>query len=247
LIANRHPYLQDMDQARVGDDGEVHWVEVCFCTIPLAEERPYWEKYFELLSVTDAHSRANCRDLNGTEPWACCDCDCTKKLEERLAQKWDMFIPTLRKRAGHLVRSSESATTFSLGCKYPAPKGPSRARKNSCKTEATSPWQANHGNSHACFSRAYSSKGSWTISGFFLASSQFNRCFRSAKLTAVHPAVPPWSSPHTCRKMQEPNPGIFDQLCSIMTPNLYRPPTPSIDSELDQSGCLTAARSTMRL
>jgi len=92
-------YLQDMDQARVGDDGEVHWVEVCFCTIPLAEERPYWEKYFELLSVTDAHSRGNCRDLNGTEPWACCDCDCTKKLEERLAQKWDAFLPKLRERA----------------------------------------------------------------------------------------------------------------------------------------------------
>jgi hypothetical protein len=88
-----------MGHARVGDDGEVHWVEVCFCTIPLAEERPYWEKYFELLSVTDAHARGNCRDLNGTGPWACCDCDCTKKLEERLAQKWDAFLPKLRERA----------------------------------------------------------------------------------------------------------------------------------------------------
>ena len=92
-------YLHDMDHARIGDDEEVHWVEVCFCATPLAEERPYWEEYFELLSVTDAHSRRNCRDLNGTEPWACCDCDCTKKLEERLAQKWNTFIPTLRKRA----------------------------------------------------------------------------------------------------------------------------------------------------
>ena len=27
-----------------------HWVETCFCDPPLAEERPYWEKYFELLS-----------------------------------------------------------------------------------------------------------------------------------------------------------------------------------------------------
>jgi hypothetical protein len=91
-------YLQDMDQARVSDDGAIHWVEVCFCAIPLAEERPYWEEYFELLSVTDAHSRRNCRDLNGTEPWACCNCDCTKKLEERLAQKWDAFLPKLRER-----------------------------------------------------------------------------------------------------------------------------------------------------
>ncbi len=92
-------YIQDMDQARVGDNGEVHWVEVCFCATPLNEERPYWEKYFELLSVTDAHSRRNCRDLNGTEPWACCNCDCTKKLEERLSQKWDAFLPQLRERA----------------------------------------------------------------------------------------------------------------------------------------------------
>jgi hypothetical protein len=92
-------YVRDMDQARVGDDGEVHWVEVCFCAIPLAEERPYWEKYFELLSITDGHSRRNCRDLNGTEPWACCNCDCTKKLEERLARKWDAFLPKLRERA----------------------------------------------------------------------------------------------------------------------------------------------------
>ena len=31
------------------------------------EERPYWEKYFDLLSVKDAHSRRNCRHENGTE------------------------------------------------------------------------------------------------------------------------------------------------------------------------------------
>jgi hypothetical protein len=63
-------YLEDMEHARFGSDGAVTWVEVCFCATPLAEERPYWEKYFELLSVKDAHARNNCRDLNGTEPWA---------------------------------------------------------------------------------------------------------------------------------------------------------------------------------
>ena len=46
-----------MQQARVGDDGMAHWVETCFCATPLAEERPYWEEYFELLSVKDAHNR----------------------------------------------------------------------------------------------------------------------------------------------------------------------------------------------
>ena len=91
-------YEHDMQQARIGEDGVAHWVEVCFCATPLAEERPYWEKYFELLSVRDAHSRRNCRDLNGTEPWACCDCDCTRRLEERLAGTGESFLRRLRKK-----------------------------------------------------------------------------------------------------------------------------------------------------
>jgi hypothetical protein len=36
-------YLWDMQQARLTRDGTAHWVEVCFCRIPLEEERPYWE------------------------------------------------------------------------------------------------------------------------------------------------------------------------------------------------------------
>jgi hypothetical protein len=83
---------------RLGGDvnHEVTWVEVCFCREPLAEERPYWEEYFELLSVKEAHARRNCRDLNGEEPWACCDCDCTKKLETALATKGDPFLDRLK-------------------------------------------------------------------------------------------------------------------------------------------------------
>lgn len=77
-------YAHNMNEARVNDDGVSTWVETCFCNPPLAEERPYWEQYFELLSVKDAHSRRNCRHENGTEPWACCDCDCTERLEDRL-------------------------------------------------------------------------------------------------------------------------------------------------------------------
>lgn len=91
-------YEHNMRQARIGDDGVAHWVETCFCATPLAEERPYWEKYFELLSVRDAHARRKCRDLNGTEPWACCDCDCTQRLEERLARTGESFLKTLRKK-----------------------------------------------------------------------------------------------------------------------------------------------------
>src|SRR5690349_18813168 len=72
-------YLRNMESARLRDDGTIRWVEVCFCATPLAEERPYWEEYFELIKVQDAHARSRCRDETGTEPWACCDCDCSAK------------------------------------------------------------------------------------------------------------------------------------------------------------------------
>jgi hypothetical protein len=85
-----------MREARVAPNGAAHWVETCFCATPLAEERPYWEQFFDLVSVKDAHSGKNCRDLNGTEPWACCDCDCTKKLEERLRATGEPFLERLR-------------------------------------------------------------------------------------------------------------------------------------------------------
>jgi hypothetical protein len=89
-------YLHNMQCARLQKDGSAKWVEVCFCATPLAEERPYWEKYFELCSVKDAHSRRNCRDLNGTEPWACCDCDCTRALEATLAKTGVPFLEALK-------------------------------------------------------------------------------------------------------------------------------------------------------
>ncbi len=85
-------YVYDMQQARVAGDGTLHWVETCYCATPLQEERPYWEKYFDLLSVKDAHHRKHCRDSNGTEPWACSNCDCTKRLEQRLRQRGRPFL-----------------------------------------------------------------------------------------------------------------------------------------------------------
>ena len=93
-------YVYDLEQARVTNDGVAHWVETCFCATPLQEERPYWEEYFDLLSVKDAHSRKNCRDLNGTEPWACSNCDCTRRLEERLRQRGETFLDELERKAG---------------------------------------------------------------------------------------------------------------------------------------------------
>ena len=88
-------YLRDMNKARVFDDGTARWVETCFCATPLQEERPYWEEYFELTRVQDAHDRRHCRDKNGAEPWACIECDCTERLERKLAATGEPFIQLL--------------------------------------------------------------------------------------------------------------------------------------------------------
>jgi hypothetical protein len=88
-------YLRNMETARQLRDGTVKWVEVCYCSTPLEEERPYWEEYFELVRVQDAHARSRCRDLNGDEPWACSDCDCTDKLEARITTWGPLFLTTL--------------------------------------------------------------------------------------------------------------------------------------------------------
>jgi hypothetical protein len=87
-------YQRNMEASRQLSDGRVQWVEVCYCDPPLDEERPYWEKYFDLLKVQDAHARSRCRDWNGTESWACNDCDCTERLEARLACKGTPFRET---------------------------------------------------------------------------------------------------------------------------------------------------------
>ncbi len=89
-------YLRNMTAARMRSDGSIRWVEVCFCDVPLAEERPYWEEFFDLVRVQDAHARDRCRDANGAEPWACCECDCTEKLETRLQATDSSFVAALR-------------------------------------------------------------------------------------------------------------------------------------------------------
>jgi hypothetical protein len=91
-------YLRNMTDAREHDDGRVQWVEVCFCPTPLQEERDYWAEYFTLDKVQDAHARSRCRDESGAEPWACSDCDCSARLEARLAERGRSFLDGLRKR-----------------------------------------------------------------------------------------------------------------------------------------------------
>src|SRR6267378_183112 len=88
-------YLRNMNEAQVCADETVRWVEICYCPTPLQEERAYWEEYFELVKIQDAHARSRCRDWNGDEPWACSDCDCTDKLEARLETWGPLFLGTL--------------------------------------------------------------------------------------------------------------------------------------------------------
>jgi hypothetical protein len=107
-------YLRNMSEARQFVDGTARWVEVCYCPTPLEEERPYWEEFFELVKVQDAHARKNCRDENGTEPWACENCDCTLKLEERLRNCGQPFLEQL---------SMENENSQSAGCGESAKNG----------------------------------------------------------------------------------------------------------------------------
>ena len=91
-------YLRNMREARLLPDETLRWVEVCYCPEPLLEERPYWEEYFELTKVQDAHDRRRCRDQNGWESWACGDCDCTEHLERKLETRGQPFLGCLREK-----------------------------------------------------------------------------------------------------------------------------------------------------
>jgi hypothetical protein len=89
-------YLRNMSEARVFAQGEARWVEICYCSTPLEEERPYWEEFFDLVKVQDAHDRRKCRDQNGSESWACNDCDCTERLEKKLQRSGSSFVRCLK-------------------------------------------------------------------------------------------------------------------------------------------------------
>src|SRR5258706_8354069 len=73
-------YLRNMTDARVRADGAARWVEVCFCDTQLEEERPYWEEYFELVRVQDAHRRDWCGGLDGKGRWGGGGVGCMGKL-----------------------------------------------------------------------------------------------------------------------------------------------------------------------
>jgi hypothetical protein len=96
-------YLRNMSEARLCEDQTTRWVEVCYCPTPLLEERPYWEEFFDLARVQDAHDRRRCRDENGEELWACGDCDCTVRLEQKLRKTGEPFLDSLRLKLNPLL------------------------------------------------------------------------------------------------------------------------------------------------
>ncbi len=102
-------YLRNMSEARVYPDRSVRWVEVCYCPTPLQEERPYWEEYFDLTKVQDAHDRRKCRDENGSEAWACGNCDCTLRLEQRLKSTGESFLDSLENALPTETRRGDNA------------------------------------------------------------------------------------------------------------------------------------------
>ena len=94
-------YLDDMGHARLQKDGTAIWIEVCYCATPLQEERPYWEEFFELIQIKDAHSRRSCHHENGTELWACSNCSCTERLQKRLQTRGEPFTASLSIENSH--------------------------------------------------------------------------------------------------------------------------------------------------
>jgi hypothetical protein len=45
--------------------------------------------------VQDAHDRRKCRDENDSERWACGDCNCAARLEEKLKNTGRPFLEVL--------------------------------------------------------------------------------------------------------------------------------------------------------
>jgi hypothetical protein len=85
-------YVKNMRHARVLDDGTICWIEVCFCSTPLNEEKPYWEKYFGNIEIENAQDPRNCQDSNGELKRACFDCACTQELEDKMLNWGEPFI-----------------------------------------------------------------------------------------------------------------------------------------------------------
>ena len=76
-------------EAQRQEDGSVLWIETCYCERyfgePLAEEKEYITRYFELGRVKKVIAASKCGDMNGEEPFKCDTCDCDLPLRRRLS------------------------------------------------------------------------------------------------------------------------------------------------------------------
>ncbi len=90
-------YIRNMKNARLIENNFAVWIEVCFCDIPLAEEKPYWEEYFDLIQITDSAIRKACKHETGRDFWSCIDCNCTDKKEKELNKQGSSFLNSLSK------------------------------------------------------------------------------------------------------------------------------------------------------
>ncbi|MBI3126198.1 MAG: hypothetical protein HYZ11_01165 [Candidatus Tectomicrobia bacterium] len=90
-------FLRCMEEARLTEEGQVRWLEVCYCREAfgpgqeLAEELPYWREYFEAIDIRFARRLEDCEGYPH-----CGGCDCTLKLEARLAGTGRPFLGSLR-------------------------------------------------------------------------------------------------------------------------------------------------------
>jgi hypothetical protein len=64
--------------------------------------------------VQDAHDRRKCRDENGSEPWACSDCDCTARLEQKLKASGSPFLDSLRAGDDSSLEASSAGNSSKL-------------------------------------------------------------------------------------------------------------------------------------
>ncbi|MEK6711065.1 MAG: hypothetical protein AABZ64_10860 [Nitrospinota bacterium] len=90
-------FLRCMGEARQTEAGRARWLEVCYCREAfgpgneLVEELPYWREYFEEIDIRFARRPDLCEGYPH-----CGDCDCTRKLEAKLARTGRPFLEGLR-------------------------------------------------------------------------------------------------------------------------------------------------------
>jgi hypothetical protein len=93
-------------EAQRQEDGSVLWIETCYCERyvgePLAEEKEYIARYFELGRVKKVIAAKKCGDMTGEEPFKCDSCDCDLPLRRRVSG------PPLR----NLLTQDSSPTTL---------------------------------------------------------------------------------------------------------------------------------------